>query len=312
MPEIRLADAADYPAIAAVHNACDPEHPQGPEAFVHSDTLEDARVFRHRYVLEEGGRVLGYAGYLQFSMMFDPRRFVLYGGVLPEARGRGLGTLLLDRIMGDLLPREPRDVGTAAWSYQEDGLRFLAARGFEEVMRESESRLDLDAFDPAPYAAEGVGEVRFATLGALGDTPALRERIFALDMAVSEDIPMTGELTCPEFGTYHHLHFELPGFKPELCWLGMEGDEPVALTWHVEQVTPGRIGNVVSGVRRDHRRRGIALALKGRAMADAKARGYREAETRNEVDNVGMLTVNRRLGFAPCGVFIILQKELAK
>ncbi len=315
MPEIRLADVTDYPAIAGVLSACDPRHPQGPDLILHLDSLEDPRVYRNRYVFEEGGRVLGYAGYFQFSMMYDPRRFVLSGGVLPEARGRGIGAQLLDRIMADLTPRGPRDVGTSVWDYQQEGLRFLEKRGYVEIMREVESRIDLTRFDSTAFEAPPRGgPIRLAHLGELDDGPALREAIFRLDMDVSEDIPMTGELTRPDFGVYHHLHFELPGFRPELCWLALDLDsnELVGLSWHQEEQAAGRLGNIVSGVRREYRRRGIALALKGRALADARARGYRMAETRNEESNVGMLAVNRRLGFTPCGAFIILQKELAE
>lgn len=317
MPEaalIRPSLPSDYAELCSVQTACDPEHPQTPSDLAQADSLADPRVFRNSYVWEAGGRILGYAGYLQFSLMFDPRRFVLYGGVLAEARGRGIGGALLARLMDDLAPRRPRTVGFSLWAFQEEGQRFLAARGYREILRETESCRSLASFDMKPHAtamarlsAQGL---RLASLAQLGDGRALRERVFALDMAVSEDIPMTGALTRPDFGIYAHLHFEHPRFRPELCWLALDGDEPVGLTWHWAGARPGEMENCVSGVRRDYRRRGIALALKATALADGRTRGWRSARTRNAMNNTGMLAVNRLLGFEACGAMSIVEKEL--
>ena len=47
----------------------------------------------------------------------------------------------------------------------------------------------------------------------------------------------------------------------------------------------------------DCRRRGIATALKVRAIRSAKDRGVQILETENRADNIGMMTINRRLGY---------------
>ncbi len=49
----------------------------------------------------------------------------------------------------------------------------------------------------------------------------------------------------------------------------------------------------------DHRRRGIALALKLRAVEHARARGYRAIKTHSNAINTGMLALNTALGFRP-------------
>ena len=64
----------------------------------------------------------------------------------------------------------------------------------------------------------------------------------------------------------------------------------------------GRIRNGPSdscktGVRREHRRQGIALALKLKTIAWAKRIGYSQIQTWNEANNQGMLGINERLGF---------------
>ena len=91
----------------------------------------------------------------------------------------------------------------------------------------------------------------------------------------------------------------------------LDGEELVGLCWHVAGAREDELETCVSGVLRSHRRRGIAMAVKARALADARERGYRTIRTRNEKNNIGMLTVNHRLGYRPCGSMIILEKELA-
>ncbi len=311
---IRPAKPEDHEALAALSSACDPRHPATAADFEHADTLEDDRVHRARYLWEEKGEVLGYAGYFQFSMMFDPDRFALNGGVRPDARHRGIGTALHERLLADLLPRRPRTLGFAQWEYLGEGVDFLKSLDYGEIFREIESRLDLMAFDPGPFAdaarkAADSGIV-MKTLAELGDGEDMRRMVFDLDMAVSEDMPMTGELTRPRFDIYQHLTYRHPRFKPELCWLAMDGDQAVGLCWHWEGVVEGELETCVSGVLRSHRRRGIATALKVRALATARECGYREIQTRNEMNNVGILTVNRLLGYRPSGSMIILEKEL--
>jgi mycothiol synthase len=52
-----------------------------------------------------------------------------------------------------------------------------------------------------------------------------------------------------------------------------------------------------TSVRPEFRGRGIATALKVRAIEMARARGMTRIQTENHQDNAAMLTVNRRLGF---------------
>ena len=53
----------------------------------------------------------------------------------------------------------------------------------------------------------------------------------------------------------------------------------------------------LTGVRRDWRGKGVALALKLAAMRWARAHGYESLRTGNASDNVPILTLNDRLGF---------------
>jgi GNAT superfamily N-acetyltransferase len=318
--ELRAFRPADYPALAALQRACEPEHPLSEAHWRHEDGLDDPRTRRARVVAMAGGELIGYAGFMQCSLMFHPRRFVLYGGVAPTARGQGVGRALYAWLQDALAPFAPERLGAGLWSQQADGEAWLARRGYGETLREIESALAFSDFEPAAWTeAQARGEaagVRLVSLAALGEGEVWRRRLFDLDMAFSTDIPMTGALTPPEYGIYAHLYFACPGYRPELCWLalapGPAGEpEPVGLCWHALAPAPGELETIVSGVRRDWRGRGVALALKSRALADAKERGYARVCTRNAATNAGMLAVNTRLGYRPIAARLVMEKELS-
>ena len=65
-----------------------------------------------------------------------------------------------------------------------------------------------------------------------------------------------------------------------------------------------------TGVKRSHRRMGIALALKLRGIAYAKAHGHPVIRTNNDSTNKAMLSINERLGFVKQPAWITFIKTL--
>ncbi len=61
----------------------------------------------------------------------------------------------------------------------------------------------------------------------------------------------------------------------------------------------GNAHNDMTGVRREYRGRGIALALKLLAIRFARSVGAQEITTSNDSLNAPMLAVNRKLGYQP-------------
>lgn len=55
--------------------------------------------------------------------------------VLPQWRGRGIGTALYDRAMTQAAAHGAPAVETVVWAANADGVRFAEARGFVEVNR---------------------------------------------------------------------------------------------------------------------------------------------------------------------------------
>jgi GNAT superfamily N-acetyltransferase len=97
---------------------------------VRREVAADAPHWLGYQVVEEGGRVLGAAG----GGMTSPavgELFVIY--LDPAERGRGLGTLLLDRVTGQLREAGAVEMWASVFEGNAKGIPFYEARGFVPV-----------------------------------------------------------------------------------------------------------------------------------------------------------------------------------
>jgi GNAT superfamily N-acetyltransferase len=216
-------------------------------------------------------------------------------------RRQGIGSRLYKRVLA--FAKELQAVSIRA-SYVEYGLDeparfFLTERGFTELRRDYTSRLDVGACDLRPFeeleerlTAEGIG---FLTYADVPDTDANRRRLFALYQEAQSQLPYADDPEPSEPQPY------------ETSWVGrlrQERFSTVQLAYNDGRsvgYTSSGVSWGITGVVPDCRRRGIATVLKVRAIRSAKDRGVQILETENRADNIGMMTINRRLGyqFAP-------------
>ncbi len=133
---IRAFTVADYPAILAIRQAVLPEHPATLEDLQHRDAHRDPKCKFVRSVAEVDKEVVAYGIYDQNSGMYHPHKFSILVAVQPTYQGRGVGSALYKHIVGALAPFEPLSVRTHVREDRTRTLRFLAARGFHESMRD--------------------------------------------------------------------------------------------------------------------------------------------------------------------------------
>jgi GNAT superfamily N-acetyltransferase len=104
-----------------------------------------------------------------------------------------------------------------------------------------------------------------------------------------------------------------PGSLPEAFFIAKAGDSYVGQS---NLIRSEELSDVLytefTGVRREHRGRGIAMALKLRAIDYAKRHGYREIRTWNSSLNAPMLGINVKLGFVKQPLWITFGKDLTK
>lgn len=301
---LRAFTPADYPDLTAISNAVSPDMPVTVDEVRFQDEHRDQSKHWERWMAEVDGQVVGHAflGHNQWS--FHPRRYITMVFVHPERQDEGIGRALYERIRERLDALDAMAVQSFTRDDRPRALRFLRDRGFEEVMRYWESRLDVPSFDFAPYA--GTEErvratgVEIMSMAELAGTPDLLRRVYDLQNELDKDVPSPTPVTPLAYAHWLASRMEHPNYIPEAFWLAVDTatGELVGTTalWRM-QAAPDILDTGLTGVKRSHRRRGIALALKLRAIAWAREQGVTTIKTDNESNNRAMLSINERLGF---------------
>jgi GNAT superfamily N-acetyltransferase len=193
-------------------------------------------------------------------------------------------------------------------------MAFWAERGFVEKMRYWESRLDVASFDCSRFAGaqERVAEqgIVIKTLRELESDPQRDQKLYALIQTVVRDVPAPDGHTDVPFEAWLSRLQENPNLLPEAYFIAIDGERYVGLSnlWRMEGVNDVATG--LTGVLREDRQRGIALALKLRAVEYAQRVGAPQIRTGNEQNNRAMLSINEAFGFAKLPAWIDFVKQV--
>ncbi len=280
MIELRPVESdADYAAWTHVRNVVVPNEPMTVEQVRRHDGEPD----RLTLLAELDGSLAG-CGVVGRSS-FGGRAFMA-PRVLPDRRGRGVGSALVAKLSGHA--RELGYTGVNAFVYADEvsSVAFARRYGLEDVDLQLEQVRTIAA-EPQPQLPAGV---RVVPLGDDRETvlreawPVAREGY--ADMAT----PQPMEVALDEW-----LRDEAT--LPAGSFAAYEGDELVGyagLTMHAEEHTAE---HGLTVVRRDRRGRGIARALKQSELHWASENGIRELVTWTQRGNEAMQALNRSLGY---------------
>lgn len=307
---------ADYRVAVELVNSVYPEYPDAEEEWRFGDANRQPHIQMRRWLAEIDGAAVGYGNYYQSEWMYHPQKFGVFVAVLPAQQGRGIGAAIYDAVVGALEPLSPLSLRSRAREDSERGMRFLRDRGYQEDMREWESRLDVPAFDPSPYAgheaAVRADGIRIASVAELMESdPDCREKLWRLDVALTGDVPSPEPHTPATRDAFESWVFGNPNFLPDGYFVALDGADYVGSSalW----LSPADLSELytgLTGVRRAYRRRGIALALKLRGIDFARRRGVSTIKTWNESNNRAMLSINEALGFVKQPAWVNLVKKL--
>lgn len=240
----------------------------------------------------------------------------LYVGVevLPEFRRRGVGTALWERLHQEVQQFDPlRLLGHTREDY-EDGVRFAQKLGFNECMRDWESRLDPNSLDmeewgrfPQSAAEQGID---FKTVSELKSDPNRDRKLYELEWLIDRDVPSPEPPSKVPFEEFQKV-WERTNLIPDAWFVALDGGEYVGMTnlWS-SQANAELLYVGLTGVIRSHRKRGIAMALKVLSVEYALKNGINEIRTWNETNNQAMLGINNRLGFVRQPAHIEFMKSM--
>ena len=304
----------DYEAVAHLVSAVYPEYPETADEIRYGDEHFEEKCKHRRWLCEVNGEVVAGCHYAQHSYTYHPRKFNIDVMVLPDYQGKGLGSMLYDHVMAALDEFDPISVRSEAREDMPRSLRFLERRGFVETMREWESHLDPTVFDFAPYReleecvrAQGI---ELKSLRELEGEPDLARRLRDLDYELNLDVPSPEPITKPsvEFFVDHTLKH--PNLLPDVYTVALHNGKfaGVSTLWKSHACDDLYTG--LTGVTREYRRRGIALAMKVRNIRWCAEHGIPLIKTWNASNNEAMLSINTRLGFVRKPAWIDFRKVL--
>ncbi len=315
---IRNFTSEDYPAIAGIHNRQEiawPERPRTPEGWANSDRNRGPQSRYQRWVAVEDGRVVGFASYSQSPWDYPPQSFYVNVEVLPEYQRRGIGAALYVQVMDGIQAFHPPALRADAFANLPQGFAFLQKRGFYEAFRETPVSLDVNAFDPAPYAGleakladEGI---IIKTLREMEADPDRDRKLYNLYWQANDDVPHEGELSeHPAFDEWIGWGLRDPSILPDAYFIAIKGDNYIGLRELSGYTDQDSLLGGLLGVRRENRQRGVGLALQLRGISYAKAHGYRLLKTCTAIQNAPMQALFNKLGYARSPEWQQCQKDI--
>jgi mycothiol synthase len=311
--------SSDYDRLIEIYNANYPDYATSVvEQRAIDDSIDTTKYFRRRFTCLDAssGDIVGFGGISHVLDMFHPQKYMITITVDPERHRKGIGGAIYDRLL-----QESKDRGAIVlWSRSKEDLphrrEFLERRGFRAKSKSWESRLDLTSFESTPFLeylrrAERAG-VSFHTLQDVLDSggEGLRE-IHQLVQDLVADMPSVATFTPVTYDQWERMELKNPSLLPEGYVIARLGSEYVGLSivYSIEK-QPRNLSQGDTGVRRAYRGRGIATALKLKAIDFGKTNGYEMLKTWNDSTNAAMLAINTKLGFKRQVGWITLEKTL--
>jgi mycothiol synthase len=293
----------DYAAVAAIRNERTPDHPTTVAEMKDSDKRRDPKCKHARWIAETTGEGVGFGDYGQFSWAYHPQRFTVGVHVRSRFEGQGIGTRLYDTILAALEPYHPTELHSNVREGWERGNRFALDRGFQEEMREWESCLEVASFDPSRWETArqkpGLKDIIIRPYAELADDADRDQKLYELISQTFPDVPATIPLAPPPFERFREQFLASPNFLPDGLMIAIDTTKGryVGSSEVSKRQSDNDLDTGLTGVLRDYRGKGIALALKLRILDFAMSLGAPIIRTENATTNAPMLAINDALGF---------------
>ena len=208
------------------------------------------------WILERDGSPVAFAACIYRDDVAE-----CWSTVHPDFFGQGLGTFLLARAEQHARRLGQRAIKAGTFAENAAGHRLLADRGYREVRRYFQMRIDLDS-DPGPASwPAGIEPATFR----LEDARAFHQ-------AIQEAFAEEWGFHALAFDEWRRTRLEAPETDASLWFMARDGEEIAGVArCEANRDGGGWIGAL--GVRKPWRRRGLGLALLRHVFAEFRRRG---------------------------------------
>jgi mycothiol synthase len=303
-----------YQPIVEIHNANFPDMPAYVEYYEEMDKNRNPKCKHKRWLAEKDNQIIGTGLYMQYISRYDPKRFDLWIIIKPQFQLRGIGSALYEKVFNSLKQFRPKLLATQTREDNKVALDMINRRGFDEKHRGGMSELDTTEFDFSPYEKleENLQKhgIEIKTMRQLESDPNRDRKLYDLDWEVTRDEPTSGNDTQVDFETFVREGLNNSERLLDGYFVAVDGDKYVGLCMLNHNKADNKLMHGITGIRRQYRRKGIALALKVRAVRFAYENGHPAIQTSNEVNNRPILSINERLGFKRLPDWVYFEKTV--
>lgn len=310
----RPKTADDDQWIVDLRNRLNDHLPPGTlESFRHWERVDAKAEHAHveRFIAERDGEHVGQMFLEKMWWVERPGGYYCGLSVVPEVWNQGIGSTLYDELVRRLRALNAERVYATIRQDRPISKAFADKRGFERTGHADRwSRLEVQSAHLDGYTDVeerlAMESITIRTLAELGPSDGLLRRIHAMRDEAIADIPMSE----PYMGSpYEQFLEELrdPNLTPDRIWIAMDGDDPAGIAVLTVE-TDNSAFNEFTGVKRAHRGRGVARALKYKTVRWAAENGIGYIYTANDVKNQRMLSINNSLGYQE----LPISEEIAK
>jgi GNAT superfamily N-acetyltransferase len=221
--------------------------------------------------------------------------------------------MVYDRLTQELSRRKVETLWANARDDQPQHLRFLQKRGFRELWRNVTQRLavqsaELSGLEDGASDTGQAGIVITTLAEESQHNPNCLRELHELQNLIHADVPRAGYFTPVSYDDFAS-EFSRGTQLPDGYFIAKHRGKYIGLSYL--QATDGdppcaEVG--LTGVRSEHRRQGVGLALKLRTIKYAREHGYEAIETGSDTTNEAILALNDRVGFQKTYAWVTFEK----
>lgn len=307
-----VVPALDFPRIAELITQVESDPVTAEALHEREQRRPHGYVGIHLVAADDEERVAGYAKAEHLPWM-RPGFFWSWVVVDEQRQREGIGSLLAGQIIEFAASQGATRLESELRDNCARCLRFAERHGFTPYTRHFESMLDLTSFDERRFggAVKVVEEmgIRFFTLADIPQTTESERAYYELWSDAARDVPGVEAFGNPPFEQFRESLFGAAEFRPDCHIVAADGEDWVGFTAMEYSAESNSAYNRMTGVRRSHRGRQLALALKLLAIRRAREYGAAQMRTHNGSQNEAMLAVNRKLGYQPEPGYYIVARD---